>query len=237
MVSVQADLVKHSQGQLQSRTDEETRRLIVAAAIGEFLESGFSASMDAVARRAGVSKKTIYRVVTTKADLLIALLAERREAVWQPIDAARIDGLGAQEALESVLGKLARLALSQEFIGLCRLISAESIHFPEMAAAFYNEEPKRSLELIAGVLERLRERGLVDLRSTSAAAAMLLHMITGPLFTTAVLGLDKAPCEDEINQRVKDGVAIFLQGCARRQSPPNEEGSANFVSASFSPGV
>ena len=43
---------------------------------------------------------------------------------------------------------------------------------------------------------------------------MLLHMITGPLFVATILGLEKAPCEQEIDRQVKDGVAIFLRGCA-----------------------
>jgi len=214
MVLLQSDEAQRSHGQPQYRTDEETRRLIVAAATEEFLERGFSASVDAVARRAGVSKKTIYRVVATKAELLIALLAERREALWLTIDVGRIDGMGPRDALEYVLGKLARLALSKEFIGLCRVISAESLHFPGMAVAFYNEEPKRSLDLITDLLEQLRKRGLLDLKDPSAAAAMLLHMITGPLFAATILGLEKAPCEEEIDRQVKDGVAIFLQGCA-----------------------
>jgi AcrR family transcriptional regulator len=214
MLPVQSDEAQRSRGQPQCRADEETRRVIVAAATREFLERGFSASMDAVAHRAGVSKKTIYRVVTTKAELLIALLAERHEALRLEIDASRIDRLGPQDALEYVLGKLARLALSKEFIALCRVISAESLRFPAMAVAFYNEEPKHSLELVTGLLEHLRKRGRLDLKDCSAAAAMLLHMITGPLFTTTILGVEPPPCEDEINRRVKDGVTIFLRGCA-----------------------
>lgn len=219
MVLLQSDEAQRSHGQPQYRTDEETRRLIVAAAGEEFLERGFTASVEAVARRAGVSKKTIYRVVTTKAELLIALLAERREALGLTIDSSRIDGMGPRDALEYVLGKLARLALSKEFIGLCRVISAESLHFPGMAVAFYNEEPKRSLDLIAGLLEQLRKRGLLDLKDTSAAAAMLLHMITGPLFVATILGLEEPPCEEEIDRQVKDGVAIFLHGCAATATP------------------
>ena len=214
MEAVYPDEVQRSHAHPQPRSEEETRRVIIGAATQEFLEHGFSASMDRVARRAGVSKKTIYRVVARKAALLGALLAERRESLWLPADASRIEPLAPREALEYMLGKVARQALSREFIGICRVMSAESIHFPGLAPTFYNEEPKHSIDLIAALLERFRSRGLLNLQDTSAGAAMLLHMITGPSFTTTILGIEDTPDEDTINQRVRDGVRIFLQGCA-----------------------
>jgi AcrR family transcriptional regulator len=53
---------RRSRGRPQVRPDDETRKLIFEAARHEFAGSGFAAtSMGAVARRAGVSTKTLYR--------------------------------------------------------------------------------------------------------------------------------------------------------------------------------
>jgi hypothetical protein len=54
-------------------------------------------------------------------------------------------------------------------------------------------------------------------------------MITGPLFTTTILGIEDAPDEDTINQRVRDGVRIFLRGCAAAGGTAERVGNKIFV--------
>jgi AcrR family transcriptional regulator len=52
------------------RSDDETRRLIIDAARQEFQANGYAGTcVEAVAQRAGVSTKTLYRLIPTKADL------------------------------------------------------------------------------------------------------------------------------------------------------------------------
>ena len=63
-------IVKRGRGRPQARPDEETRHLIHEAARRELLESGYAATcMEDVAARAGVSTKTLYRLIPTKAAL------------------------------------------------------------------------------------------------------------------------------------------------------------------------
>ena len=60
------------------RSDEETRAIILEAARHEFPHSGYAAtSMESVARRAGVSTKTLYRLIPNKAALFEAMVTER----------------------------------------------------------------------------------------------------------------------------------------------------------------
>ena len=62
----------------RSGPDEETRQLIIAAAREEFHASGYAgASMVRVAQRAGVSTKTMYRLIPTKADLFQSIVSDR----------------------------------------------------------------------------------------------------------------------------------------------------------------
>ena len=60
------------------RSDEETLRLIVEAARREFQVGGYAATgMSAIAARAGVSTKTLYRLVPTKAELFQLAIRSR----------------------------------------------------------------------------------------------------------------------------------------------------------------
>src|ERR1700757_1348801 len=65
-------------GRPQVRSDEETRAVIFDAARHEFAHSGYAAtSMESVARRAGVSTKTLYRLIPNKVALFEAMVTER----------------------------------------------------------------------------------------------------------------------------------------------------------------
>lgn len=58
-------------GRPRARQDGQTRQLIYSAALHEFEVSGYAGtSMEKLACRAGISTKTLYRIVPHKSDLL-----------------------------------------------------------------------------------------------------------------------------------------------------------------------
>src|SRR3981189_2792624 len=69
---------RRCRGRPQVRPDDETRQIIYEAARHEFPASGFAAtSIETVARRAGVSTKTLYRLVPNKASLFGGMVSDR----------------------------------------------------------------------------------------------------------------------------------------------------------------
>src|ERR1700720_4126329 len=69
---------RRCRGRPQVRPDDQTRRIVYEAAGHEFAGSGYAAtSMETVARRAGVSTKTLYRLVPNKASLFEGMVSDR----------------------------------------------------------------------------------------------------------------------------------------------------------------
>ncbi|WP_225766746.1 TetR/AcrR family transcriptional regulator [Inquilinus sp. Marseille-Q2685] len=210
---------KRPRGRPQLRSDEETRRLILAAATRIFLAQGFGAtSMEAVAQAAGVSKKTIYRFVDTKEHLLEAVIDTRSEALRSPIGHdAGADPEGMERALHQFLQELARLVLSEETVALNRLVYAESLRFPEMAKAFYQAGPVRNAEALAAWLETQRRHGVLRFGDAMETARMLVSMTIAEPLRAATLGVAPLPTPAEIDRRVDEAVEIFLRGCLVRR--------------------
>src|SRR5260370_149697 len=78
MAQIDTTQDRRCRGRPQVRPDDETRRIIYEAARHEFAASGYAAtSMEAVARRAGVSTKTLYRLVPNKASLFEGMGSDR----------------------------------------------------------------------------------------------------------------------------------------------------------------
>ncbi|HEY8161106.1 MAG: TetR/AcrR family transcriptional regulator [Methylocystis sp.] len=119
----------------------QTRRLIIAAALAEFLERGFaSTTMDAVARRAGVAKGTPYRYFPTKESLFEGV-------VRQEIASAVVDVNAANRAPDEKVGAFLRRTMSpamqvverQGRAALARLVLTEGVRFPVLVEIYRRE--------------------------------------------------------------------------------------------------
>src|SRR5215831_16525054 len=99
-----AEQVRRPRGRPPMRCEEDTRCLLLEAAAAEFETKGYAGtSMAEVAQRAGVSTKTIYRLIPTKADLLARVVSGRIGQFMLEIDADALDALSPTEALERLL--------------------------------------------------------------------------------------------------------------------------------------
>ena len=77
-VSQNAEHLCRGRGRPPLRSDEETLRLIVDAAASMFRDGGYAGTgMSAIAARAGVSTKTLYRLVPTKDGLFQRVISSR----------------------------------------------------------------------------------------------------------------------------------------------------------------
>ena len=74
----QAKMEKRCRGRPQVRSDEETKTVILSAAEEQFRKDGYaSASISDIAKAAGVSTKTLYRLFPAKPDLFSDVISMR----------------------------------------------------------------------------------------------------------------------------------------------------------------
>ena len=117
-----------------TRLTDRKRDAIVQAAIVEFRDNGFEAtSVDKVAARAEVSKRTLYNHFPSKDELFAAILHVLWESsaseLLRPYDPGRPV---REQLLALVQGKLAMLA-DDNFLALARVAIAAGLHSPERA--------------------------------------------------------------------------------------------------------
>jgi AcrR family transcriptional regulator len=207
--------VKRGRGRPQARPDEVTRRLIHEAARQEFLESGYAVTcMEAVAARAGVSTKTLYRLIPTKAALFEEMVTARLDEFFAGIVADVVDSPDLASALETMLIDCAGLTLDKEVLGLHRLVIAESDRFPELAQAFYKNGIQRVPVALAQWLDTQHKRGMLRLEDPKAAAGMLLGMMISEPQRAAILRQGKPLSPGAVRERAHTCAQLFLSGCA-----------------------
>ncbi len=217
MVEIErGDASRRCRGRPQVRSDEETRALILEAAGQEFQANGYEATCIAdVAEHAGVSTKTLYRLIPTKADLFANVIEDRIGRFVLEYDLSRLDSLDAAAALERMLPVFGTLTLEPRTRALTRLVLGESRAFPEVGATFYQTAMQRTSQAMEEGLRRLCARGLIALDDPDEAVSMLRGMMIMEPQRATMLGQREPPSKEEIAARAKHCARIFLNGCAR----------------------
>ena len=201
---------------------EQLAHRIVDAASDLFFTLGYGATtIEAVAQRAGISKRTFYHRFENKSALFGAVVHRTIERLRPPANVRLIRGNNLAEVLHGLAMLILHAALSPPAIALHRLIIGESGRFPDLATAVANEgASEEGVRLIAGLLDRATQAGKLAIDNSTFAAEQFLHMlVAGPQRRAMGIGVPMSPAE--IDAWVSNVVNLFLNGCRGWQSPTN----------------
>ena len=155
-----------------------------------FLENGFAgASMNEIARLSNSSKTTFYSRFPTKEKLFIAVMERRMDAVLGQVTAPLPAGSPIDVALKEYGTRFLRFALSDDQITLLRIISMESVRFPELGERFFELGPKRGQTFLAGYLQEQIKLGYLVKDNPWTMAEHLISLLSGGAVRWSVLGL------------------------------------------------
>lgn len=187
-------------GQIDRRKSED----ILDAAADAFAEGGLETPMEAIARRAGVSKQTIYNHYGSKDDLLRALFARRSALVVEPLSPAHAD-----EPLEDRLSSFIQ-RIMEAYLGTNTLRGAiaASMARPDLGQLVYEAGPAASRAHVTAFLLAERAAGRLAFDDPEEAADVLSGMAAGSLLLRVLLS---APVE-----RRPEAIAERARACARR---------------------
>ena len=209
-----AGVVSRRGGRPSKADAEQLAHRIVDAAAELFFTLGYGATtIEAVAQRARISKRTLYHRFENKSALFSAVVHRTIERLRPPVDVPWLRGANLPEILRGLADLILRAALSPPAIALHRLIVAESSRFPNLAAIVTNQGASvEAIRLIAGVLKRETRAGNLTLDNSSFAAQQFLHMVIAVPQRRA-MGLGMPMISAEVDSWARDVVNLFLNGC------------------------
>ena len=214
MTEAKSSTARRDRGRPQLRPDDETRQIIYEAARHEFAATGYAAtSTESVARRAGVSTKTLYRLVPNKAALFEGMVSDRLDRFLSDFDLQVPEDAEIEAGLNAALMAYADLGLDPDVVALQSIILQEIGQFPDLAAAFYNNGIVRTTAALSNWLRVQVRRGLIDLDNPEEAAGILIGMVASAPQRAALYGGVPLPSRVQIKARVRRCVKLFLRGC------------------------
>jgi len=169
---------------------------ILDAALKVFAEKGFAAArMDDIAKRAGVTKGTIYLYFENKEAVFKSLVRESVGATLSTVSADIANLEGPTRALLSlVLTTMGQLLIDSDKVALPKIVIAESANFPWLAEFYRFEVIERGLSLMTSLIRRGVERGeFRDLPAQHVARLCVAPILLSAIWRVTFSHLDPEP--------------------------------------------
>jgi AcrR family transcriptional regulator len=195
-------------------SDECQKAIIIAAARDMFLAEGYDGmTMDGVAARCGMSKKTLYRLFSSKQALLTEIVSQHRVAmVALPGD---YDHLSVEEALEAIF----RLDISdeedRERLALLRLMKTESTRSKEVFDILMVHAAGEASRLLKEWISQQCGKGILQTDDVPLTVEILFDMTFGAIVKKWEPGCE-LPTHSDRKSKMRLAIKLFVNGCRPR---------------------
>lgn len=190
--------------------DPEKREAILAAATALFMERGFaSTSMEAIARRAGVSKPTLYGYFPDKDALFRAAVMAKCEGFVGPEVFEIRPGQEVRAGLALIAMRFLRLVTDPDAVAIVALINREANRAPQLPHLFFEVAVAALQRKLGDYLQRQAAMGRIRVADPGEVAWRFLGAVKGEAHMRAMLGLPPLS-ETVIERHIEACVSDFL---------------------------
>lgn len=186
---------------------------ILDAAVEVIGERGLAAPMEAIARRAGVSKQTVYNHYGSKAELMRALMSRRVEAITASLrEPGAIDN--PTEALEAYARSVLETVITTKSYSMMRVIMLGSGEMPDVAKEVFEAGPLSARRQLAAFLKTETELGRMKVENFDQAAEFFSGMVMGHSQLRSLLRLPSDKTPDEYGRLAREAAVRFMRAYA-----------------------
>ncbi|MGR3495460.1 TetR/AcrR family transcriptional regulator [Citreimonas sp.] len=184
---------------------------VLAGAREVFLRDGFEgASVDDIAREAGVSKATLYSYFPDKRLLFIevatAQCKRQADEAMMTMDLSQPPRVVLRQAAKTFLGFIFS-GMGQRIFRIC---VAESDRFPELGCEFYKSGPMTMRKALVDYLNAARDRGELRIDDMDLAADQFAELCKADLWPRLLFGVQQDFSEAEIERIVDGALDTFM---------------------------
>ncbi len=192
------------------RLTDRKREAIVVAAIAEFRDTGFEVtSMDRIAARAEVSKRTVYNHFPSKEELFAEILQRLWCQIGEIPDAIYRPGIGLREQLSAMLHAKLKTLSDPNCLDLARVALGATIHSPERAQIWLARLNERE-ETFSVWIRDAQADGRLKAADPTFAATQMHGLLKGFVFWPQVTFNKPILSAEEQTQVIESALDLFL---------------------------
>lgn len=184
---------------------------VIAGAREVFLRDGFEgASVDDIARAAGVSKATLYSYFADKRVLFQDVARNEFEVIANRATQSIDRSAPARQVLTQAAFAIISYNTSPMGISFYRMCLAEAERFPDIGKAYYENGAEVAHREISAFLEEAHARGELQIDDPLRAAKVFLALCRSDLHIRLLLAVTDKVQTGETGAIVDDAVTMFL---------------------------
>ena len=186
---------------------------ILDAAVEVIGQRGLSAPMEAIAKRAGVSKQTVYNHYGSKAELVRALMARRVAMITAPLrDPSAIDN--PREALEAFARSMLETVVTPKSRAIMRVVIQGAGEMPDVAREVFEAGPRQTRRQLSLFLAEESRLGRLEVENPDQAAEFFAGMVLSHHQLRSLLGLPPEKTPDELAALAAEAAQRFMRAYA-----------------------
>jgi AcrR family transcriptional regulator len=188
------------------------RRQIMDGARSAFLSSGFDgASMNDIARAAGVSKGTLYAYFNSKDELFEAIIRAEKAQSAERLCVFPADCGDARAMLGDFGVRLLGRMTEPDTLALTRVVIAACEKFPNIGRVFFEAGPLYGNQRLAERLGALEQAGVLRVPDPERAAWQFVDLCISGGYKRLLFGVVNSLSREEIEATVEAGVDVFMK--------------------------
>ena len=164
--------------------------MLLQSAMDELLENGYeAATMEAIARRAGVAKKTAYRHAGNRQELIGLAVRQWTDGYAPSMQVDPQDAGDVAQALRAILENICMQALSETAVRVFCLLTTAFPGKQELLDSYQSNGIERGQTLLSGWLEKQSGKGLLHAPKPAVLAKAILAMAVAEPLRQMALGV------------------------------------------------
>jgi AcrR family transcriptional regulator len=186
------------------------------AAVATFVKHGYDGtSMDAIAKAAGITRRTLYARYPDKRAVFLDVIPWALTRTAERETTQDVDDVDLRTALVAVgRAGLAR-AIDPDIVRLKRIAMTESARFPEFAVSAHSMTWSPRHRQVMELLRRHHEAGTIEVDDPELTAGHFIAVVEHLPARLADSGIYRSPEEEE--RHLQHAVDLFLRGVLRRE--------------------
>ncbi|TQV89681.1 TetR/AcrR family transcriptional regulator [Aliikangiella coralliicola] len=189
---------------------EKKKQQIILASVQEFREKGFSGtSMDNVAQRAEVSKRTVYNHFASKDELYMGIVKYMFGLIAETSPQPYENGIPLRKQLEAIARVKINLFSSDEFIGLSRVVMPEALQNPQRIQHAMEQMSAIESDMYNWFDSAIAE-GELNLSCGEEACRKFMGLVKMESYWPRLLKGKESPTEQEVEDMIEESVGMFL---------------------------
>lgn len=199
--------------------DPQKLERILDAVLESFAEGDMHFTIEGTARRAGVSKGTIYRHFNNADALLEAVLERLYLQIAGQVPNRLSEDQGVRAQLVALGIQLLDFLAGDQGVRIMRTVIAHGARYPAHGELIYRAAPMAFIRRAAQYLEQAERLGQLRVDRPEERAEQLIGMWKGSMVNGLLMNGRALPDEAEKRQRVESGVDLLLRALTPEPEP------------------